>query len=200
MQVREESPQQMGDNSRDIGCVLAEWPSTWRWPSGQMETIVRFIVTVNCPMWFNIKVKHSWLDGPCHILSQLILKSSVWDVGRCKSCKLWSAARTSLKETLLCPPSSRSGGGISWGEISQGHGSYLCWMSEQPSWRSWSAGREQRSQFWLVISPRLSWSSSETLQRMCPTTSCIHKVLKVQWRRWLKQLRLFMGLRGGIGL
>ena len=39
----------------------------------RLETIVTFIVSVYCPMWFNIKVKHSWLEGPRHILTELSL-------------------------------------------------------------------------------------------------------------------------------
>ena len=39
----------------------------------RLETIVTFIVSVYCPMWFSIKVKHSWLEGPRHILTELSL-------------------------------------------------------------------------------------------------------------------------------
>jgi hypothetical protein len=31
---------------------------------GEFRTLVTFIVSVYCPMWFLIKVKHSWLEGP----------------------------------------------------------------------------------------------------------------------------------------
>ena len=41
----------------------------------RLETIVTFIVTVYCPMWFNIKVRHSWLEGPRHVLTELGLFS-----------------------------------------------------------------------------------------------------------------------------
>ena len=33
--------------------------------------IVEFLVAVCIPCWFNIKVKHSWIEGPYHILFQL---------------------------------------------------------------------------------------------------------------------------------
>ena len=39
----------------------------------RLEMIVTFVVSVYFPMWFNIKVKHSWLEGPRHILTQLSL-------------------------------------------------------------------------------------------------------------------------------
>lgn len=39
----------------------------------RLETIVTYIVTIYCPMWFTIKMKHSWLEGPRHILAELSL-------------------------------------------------------------------------------------------------------------------------------
>ena len=39
----------------------------------RLELIVTFVVSVYFPMWFNIKVKHSWLEGPRHVLTQLSL-------------------------------------------------------------------------------------------------------------------------------
>ena len=39
----------------------------------RLRTLVTFIVTVYCPMWFQIKVKHSWLEGPRHVLYELSL-------------------------------------------------------------------------------------------------------------------------------
>ena len=30
----------------------------------RLETIVIYTVSVYAPMWFQIKVKHSWLEGP----------------------------------------------------------------------------------------------------------------------------------------
>jgi hypothetical protein len=40
-----------------------------------LRLIVEFIVGVYYPCWFNIKVKHSWVEGPCHILFHLWLVS-----------------------------------------------------------------------------------------------------------------------------
>ena len=38
-----------------------------------LRLIVNFIVGVYIPNWFKIKVKHSWEDGPNHLLYQLEL-------------------------------------------------------------------------------------------------------------------------------
>ena len=38
-----------------------------------LELIVKFLVSVYFPMRFQIKVKHSWIEGPRHILNQLTL-------------------------------------------------------------------------------------------------------------------------------
>ena len=37
----------------------------------RLETIVSYIVSVYCPMWFTIKANHSWVEGPRHILREL---------------------------------------------------------------------------------------------------------------------------------
>ena len=39
----------------------------------RLETIVTYIVSVYCPMWFRIKANHSWLEGPRHILTEMKL-------------------------------------------------------------------------------------------------------------------------------
>ena len=39
----------------------------------KLKLIVQFMVGVYSPMWFHIKVKHSWLEGPRLILKQLSL-------------------------------------------------------------------------------------------------------------------------------
>ena len=39
----------------------------------RLETIVTYIVSVYGLMWFQIKVKHSWIEGPRHVLTLLIL-------------------------------------------------------------------------------------------------------------------------------
>ena len=36
-----------------------------------LETVVIYIVSVYVPMWFEIKVKHSWVEGPRHVLTHL---------------------------------------------------------------------------------------------------------------------------------
>ena len=36
-----------------------------------LQLIVEYIVGVYYPCWFRIKVKHSWVEGPHHILFQL---------------------------------------------------------------------------------------------------------------------------------
>lgn len=38
-----------------------------------LKIITTFIVGVYYPCWFEIKVKHNWLDGPRHVLHQLQL-------------------------------------------------------------------------------------------------------------------------------
>ncbi|ESO05304.1 hypothetical protein HELRODRAFT_171671 [Helobdella robusta] len=42
-------------------------------PLRNLKLIVEFIVGVYMPNWFNIKVKHSWIDGPRPVLFQLEL-------------------------------------------------------------------------------------------------------------------------------
>ena len=39
----------------------------------KLKLIVQFVVGVYWPVWFAIKVKNSWLEGPNHILKQLSL-------------------------------------------------------------------------------------------------------------------------------
>ena len=41
--------------------------------SGKDERNLNLIVEVYFPMWFNIKVHHSWLEGPRHALHQVKL-------------------------------------------------------------------------------------------------------------------------------
>ena len=56
--------------------VLLLWMSKHRL-SGELlqrlETIVIYIVSVYGLMWFQIKVKHSWIEGPRHVLTHLTL-------------------------------------------------------------------------------------------------------------------------------
>ena len=37
----------------------------------KLRLIIEFIIGVYFPNWFNIKVKHSWVDGPQHLFYQL---------------------------------------------------------------------------------------------------------------------------------
>ena len=39
----------------------------------RLETVVTYIVSVYGLMWFQIKVKHSWIEGPRHVLTHLSL-------------------------------------------------------------------------------------------------------------------------------
>ena len=41
-----------------------------------LKLIVEFIVGVYMPNWFNVKVNHSWVEGPNHVLFQLGLLRS----------------------------------------------------------------------------------------------------------------------------
>ena len=58
-------------------CFMRLWVSRHGLKAGRMlsnlRLIVTFIVGVYVPNWFNIKVKHSWIEGPNHLLYQLEL-------------------------------------------------------------------------------------------------------------------------------
>jgi len=72
-----------------------------------LEMIVQFIVGVYMPNWFNIKVKHSWIEGPRHVLFQLELLRS-----QCKKVleivmlvvrgSAWYAHSEAVIQTLIC--------------------------------------------------------------------------------------------------
>ena len=73
----------------------------------RLETIVTFIVSVYCPMWFNIKVKHSWLDGPRHILTELSLfrlqSPQVQDIVLpTLKRSAWNSHSEAVLQTMLC--------------------------------------------------------------------------------------------------
>ena len=34
----------------------------------KLKLIIEFVIGVYMPNWFNIKVKHSWVEGPRHVL------------------------------------------------------------------------------------------------------------------------------------
>ena len=73
----------------------------------RLETIVTYIVTVYCPMWFNIKVRHSWLEGPRHVLTELglfsLLSSEVQQI-LLPTLKrsAWNSHSESVLQTMLC--------------------------------------------------------------------------------------------------
>ena len=54
------------------------WCSEHTLPSNadkNLKLLVEFIVGVYSSLWFEIKVKHGWIEGPYHILKQLQLIS-----------------------------------------------------------------------------------------------------------------------------
>uniref|UniRef100_UPI00358F4A34 uncharacterized protein n=1 Tax=Myxine glutinosa TaxID=7769 RepID=UPI00358F4A34 len=72
-----------------------------------LRLIVEYIVGMYYPCWFNIKVKHSWVEGPRHILFQLRLvrlqKQAVVDVVLPTiKCSAWYAFSEMIIQTLLC--------------------------------------------------------------------------------------------------
>ena len=73
----------------------------------RLEEIVTYIVSVYGPMWFNIKVKHSWLEGPRHILTELSLlrlqSPKVQEIVRpTVNRSAWNAHSESVLQTMLC--------------------------------------------------------------------------------------------------
>ncbi|XP_065676742.1 uncharacterized protein LOC136092430 [Hydra vulgaris] len=72
-----------------------------------LRLIIEFIVGVYFPCWFQIKVKHSWIDGPRHILFQLkqlkFQKKEVFGIV-IKTVKrsAWFAFSECIIQTLLC--------------------------------------------------------------------------------------------------
>ena len=72
-----------------------------------LRMIVEFIVGVYLPNWFNIKVKHSWVEGPRHVLYQLELlrsqRKKVLDlVMPTIRRSAWYAHPESIIQALLC--------------------------------------------------------------------------------------------------
>ena len=77
-----------------------------------LQFIVEFIIGVYYPCWFNVKVKHSWTEGPRHILFQLdCLKSQrkeVLDlVMPTVRRSAWYAHSEAILQTLLCSEDQR---------------------------------------------------------------------------------------------
>ncbi|XP_065671449.1 uncharacterized protein LOC136089407 [Hydra vulgaris] len=75
---------------------------------------IEFIVGVYFPCWFQIKVKHSWIDGPRHILFQLkqlkFQKKEVFGIV-IKTVKrsAWFAFSECIIQTLLCSNNEEEG-------------------------------------------------------------------------------------------
>ncbi|KAG0725912.1 hypothetical protein GWK47_037650 [Chionoecetes opilio] len=72
-----------------------------------LHCIVEFIIGVYYPCWFNVKVKHSWIEGPRHILFQLdCLKSQrkeVLDIVMpTVKRSVWYAHSETILQTMLC--------------------------------------------------------------------------------------------------
>ncbi|XP_065670747.1 uncharacterized protein LOC136089067 [Hydra vulgaris] len=69
--------------------------------------IVKFLVTVYFPMWFQIKVKHNWIEGPQHILNQLTLiklqdENVPMIIEKYVRSSAWNSHSEILLQTLLC--------------------------------------------------------------------------------------------------
>ena len=72
----------------------------------RLRIVVVYIVSVYVPMWFKIKVQHSWLHGPRHVLTHLdLLRLQTPDVQRILMPYLrtssWYAHSESILQTLL---------------------------------------------------------------------------------------------------
>ena len=73
----------------------------------KLETIVTYIVSVYGNMWFDIKVKHSWLEGPRHVLKELSLfrlqSKKVQDIVLpTLQRSAWNSHSESVLQTMLC--------------------------------------------------------------------------------------------------
>ena len=76
-----------------------------------LKLLVGFIVGVYSPLWFEIKVKHGWIDGPYHILKQLNLVSLQPSIVQnivlpYVESSAWNAHSENLLQTLLCSSDS----------------------------------------------------------------------------------------------
>ena len=75
----------------------------------RLRTLVTYIMTVYVPMWFDIKVHHSWIEGPRHVLTHLqLLRLQAPDVQKILLPYLktssWFAHSESILQTMLCSP------------------------------------------------------------------------------------------------
>ena len=72
-----------------------------------LKMIVEFIIGVYYPMWFHIKVKNSWIEGPRHVLYQIQLgnmqrkavQEIVWPYVMSSA---WNSHSESILQTLVC--------------------------------------------------------------------------------------------------
>jgi hypothetical protein len=72
-----------------------------------LRHIMEFVIGVYMPNWFNIKVKHSWVEGPRHVLYQLELlrfqKKKVVDIVKPTVQRgAWYAHSESVLQAMLC--------------------------------------------------------------------------------------------------
>ena len=72
---------------------------------------IKIIVRLYSLLWFEIKVKHSWIEGPYHILKQLQLvrlqPKKVQDIVLpYLNSSAWNAHSENLLQTLLCSSDS----------------------------------------------------------------------------------------------
>ena len=73
----------------------------------RLKSIVVFIVSHYCPMWFLIKTRHSWLEGPRHILTELnLLHLQSTDIQEILLPTLrrsaWNSHSESVLQTMVC--------------------------------------------------------------------------------------------------
>ncbi|KAG0715733.1 hypothetical protein GWK47_000101 [Chionoecetes opilio] len=72
-----------------------------------LHFIVEFIIGAYYPCWFNVKVKHSWIEGPRHILFQLdchkAQRKEVLDIVMpTVKRSAWYAHSEAIFQTMLC--------------------------------------------------------------------------------------------------
>src|SRR6218665_838667 len=78
----------------------------------KLVKMVEYIVGVYYRCWFNIKIKHSWVEGPHHVLFQLqqlrLQDSAVVDAVLPTVKRLaWYAFSEMIIQTLLCSDDSQ---------------------------------------------------------------------------------------------
>ena len=73
----------------------------------RLETIIIYLVSLYFPMFFLIKVKHSWLEGPRHVLHELSLfrlqSPTVQDIlHKTLHRSAWNSHSESILQTMVC--------------------------------------------------------------------------------------------------